>query len=69
MIIHLNNNLKKNNFKIVLVISPQLLDFTEGNHDSVSNFYKQIGRKVHYIDLFDKFKKKNLKNLISKIYM
>ena len=66
LIIYLNNNLKKNNFKMVLVISPQLLDFTEGNYDSVSNFYNQIGREVHCIDLYNKIKKKKFKKFYFK---
>ena len=30
---------------MILLISPQLLDLTEGNYNSVSKFYKQIGKK------------------------
>ena len=45
IIFHLDDDLKKNKFHMILLISPQLLDLTEGNYDSVSKFYKQIGKK------------------------
>jgi len=56
MIFFLNENLKKDNFQMVLVISPQLLDFTEGNYINVSKFYSEIGKKVPCLDLHEKFK-------------
>ena len=56
MIFFLNENLKKDNFQMVLVISPQLLDFTEGNYIDVSKFYSEIGKKVPCLDLHEKFK-------------
>ena len=61
MIFHLNDNLKKKKFHMILVISPQLLDFTEGNYDSVSRFYKQIGKKISCLDLYNKVKSKEFR--------
>jgi hypothetical protein len=56
MIFFLNENLKKDNLQMVLVISPQLLDFTEGNYIDVSKFYSEIGKKVPCLNLHEKFK-------------
>lgn len=56
MIFFINENLKKNNFQMVLVISPQLLDFTEGNYTNVSKFYSEIGKKVPCLNLHKEFK-------------
>ena len=61
MIFHINDDLKKKNFRMILVISPQLLDFTEGDYNSVSKFYKQIGKKISCLDLYDKIKDKKFK--------
>ena len=35
LIFYLNNNLKKNNFCIKFLISPQLLDLTDGQYENV----------------------------------
>ncbi len=61
MIYYLNDDLKKKKIHMVLVISPQLLDLTEGNYDSVSKFYKQIGKKIFCLDLYNKIKDKEFK--------
>ena len=61
MIFHLNNDLKKKKIHMILVISPQLLDLTEGNYDNVSRFYKQIGKKIFCLDLYNKIKDKKFK--------
>ena len=61
MINYFNDSLKKNNFQMILVISPQLLDLTEGNYDNVSRFYKQIGKEVLCLDLYNKIKNKKFK--------
>ncbi len=58
MIFHLNDDLKKKKFHMILIISPQLLDLTEGNYNSVSEFYKQIGKKISCLDLYNKIKDK-----------
>lgn len=58
MIFFLEKNLKKNNFKMILIISPQLLDFTEGNYMKVSKFYSNIGKKIPCINLYEKLKNK-----------
>ena len=61
MIFYLNDNLKKKKIHMILVISPQLLDLTEGNYNSVSKFYKQIGKKISCLDLYNKIKDKEFK--------
>tara|TARA_B100002052_G_C15842311_1_gene580740 strand:- start:79 stop:1263 length:1185 start_codon:yes stop_codon:yes gene_type:complete len=61
LIFYLNNNLKKNNFCMILVISPQLLDLTDGKYENVSKFYEQIKKKIPCIDLYKKIKKKKFK--------
>jgi len=61
LILYLNKNLNKNNFKMILVVSPQLLDLTVGNYENVSKFYNQIGKKVSCIDLYNKIKNKKFK--------
>ena len=33
---------------MILIISPQLLDFTEGNYMKVSKFYSNIGKNSMY---------------------
>ena len=60
LIYHLNENLKKNNFKMILLISPQLLDFTVGNYKSVQKFYEKIGKEVLCVDLYKEIKNKKL---------
>ena len=60
LIFYLNQNLKKDNFKMILLISPQLLDFTEGNYKSVLKFYEKIGKEVLCIDLYKEIKNKKL---------
>ena len=32
---------------MILVISPQLLDFTEGDYINISKFYSEIVKKFH----------------------
>ncbi len=61
LILYLNKNLNKNNFKMILVVSPQLLDLTVGNYENVSKFYNQIGKKVSCIDLYNRIKNKKFK--------
>ncbi len=61
LILYLNNTLNKNNFQMILVVSPQLLDLTEGNYENVSKFYNQIGKKVFCIDLYNEIKNKKFK--------
>ncbi len=61
MIFYLNDNLKKKKIHMILIISPQLLDLTEGDYSSVSKFYKQIGKKISCLDLYSKIKDKEFK--------
>ena len=61
LIHYLNNSLNKNNFQMILVISPQLLDLTEGNYKNVSRFYNQISKKISCIDLYNNIKNKKFK--------
>ena len=61
LILYLNNSLSKNNFQMILVVSPQLLDLTEGNYENVSKFFNQIGKKVSCIDLYNKIKNKKFR--------
>ena len=61
IIFYLNDNLKKKKIHMILVISPQLLDLTEGDYSSVSKFYKQIGKKISCLDLYSKIKDKEFK--------
>ena len=56
MILYIYEKLKKNNFKMILLISPQLLDFTEGNYSHVLKFYKEIAKKIPCIDMYEKIK-------------
>lgn len=58
----INDNLRKNNFKMILVITPQLLDLTEGNYSSITKFFSLIGKKVTCFNLYENFKNKKLKN-------
>ena len=58
MILYIYEELKKNNFKMILLISPQLLDFTEGNYSHVLKFYKEIAKKIPCIDMYEKIKNK-----------
>ncbi len=51
---------------MILVVSPQLLDFTEGNYSSVSRFYKQIEKNVQCIDLYKEIEKKRYKEFYFK---
>ena len=43
---------------MILLISPQLLDFTEGNYSHVLKFYKEIAKKIPCIDMYEKIKNK-----------
>ena len=45
---------------MILLISPQLLDFTEGNYKSVLKFYEKIGKEIFCIDLYKDIKNKKL---------
>ena len=65
MILYIYEELKKNNFKMILLISPQLLDFTEGNYSHVLKFYKEIAKKR--IEIFNR--KLNIKNPIKINYI
>lgn len=66
LIFFLDKNLKKNNFKMVLVISPQLLDFTEGNYINVSKFYSEIDKKIPCLNLYKKLKNKKFQRFYFK---
>lgn len=61
LIFYINDTLKKKKFHMILVISPQLLDLTEGDYNSVSKFYKQIGKRISCIDLYNKIRDKEFK--------
>ena len=61
MIFYLNDYLKKKKIHMILIISPQLLDLTEGDYSSVSKFYRQIGKKISCLDLYSKIKDKEFK--------
>ena len=68
LIFYLNNNLKKNNFCMILVISPQLLDLTDGKYENVSKFYEQIKKKFHVLICIKKLKKKFKEYYFKDIY-
>lgn len=51
LILFINNDLKKDKRKMVIVISPQLLDLTTGNSENYQKFFKKLSKKIYCLDL------------------
>ena len=51
LILFINNDLKNDKRKMVIIISPQLLDLTTGNFENYQKFFKKLSRKVNCLDL------------------
>ena len=57
LILFMNNNLKKDKRKMIIIITPQLLDLKSGNCENYQKFFKKLTKKIKCLDLT-----KNIKN-------
>ena len=57
LILFMNNNLKKDKRKMIIIITPQLLDLKTGNCENYQKFFKKLTKKIKCLDLT-----KNIKN-------
>lgn len=51
LILFINNDLKKDKRKMIIIISPQLLDLKSGNSENYQKFFKKLSRKIYCLDL------------------
>ena len=67
LILFMNNNLKKDKRKMIIIITPQLLDLKTGNCENYQKFFKKLTKKIKCLDLTKNIKNyENYKNLYFK---
>tara|TARA_B100001250_G_scaffold210147_2_gene180357 strand:+ start:229 stop:1413 length:1185 start_codon:yes stop_codon:yes gene_type:complete len=66
LILFMDKEIRKDNKKMILIISPQILDFQGKTFNYYCDFYKLLSKKIYCINLTNYFKKKNLRNLFLK---
>jgi hypothetical protein len=56
LILFMNNNLKKDKRKMIIIITPQLLDLKSGNCENYQKFFKKLTKKIKCLDLTENIK-------------
>tara|TARA_Y100000590_G_scaffold454197_1_gene600554 strand:- start:571 stop:1764 length:1194 start_codon:yes stop_codon:yes gene_type:complete len=57
LILFMDKKISQENKKMVIVVSPQLLDIEKNSSDNYIQFYKDLSKKIHCCDLTKYFKK------------
>ena len=51
LINYMNNSIKKNNLKMIIIISPQLLDLRSPYVNNYIDFFEKLSKKINCLDL------------------
>lgn len=57
LILYMDKKINNDNRKMVIIITPQLLDLEKGKCSNYQKFYKEISTKVHCLDLTNNIKR------------
>jgi len=67
LILYMDNKIQKDKRKMIIIITPQLLDLKTGSCENYQKFFKKLPKKIKYLDLTQHIKNfKNYDNLYFK---